>query len=452
MAGALALLLGGLAFAACGSKTSLGVDGRSADAGAPDTDTGAPPDVGPPPCVPEAAESCNLSDDDCDGTVDEGLGIGPLGEAIVLRSDEFDTGPCSTCSWAWDPIVAPTDDGLLAFWRVGILGGSEMPNVFGRRLDVSANPLGPVELLRGGVTLTMEAMTPSPVGASGLPVKTCFRIGRSDDPGWQLVRSDGSFEDVLTTEVRACGANIRTVWTGERVITAHSTFSGIAPRELHIATARLDGSDEILEVVPVENLLDLRAGAFRGRVGLIGIIVHPEDGQSLDYTRLDARGRVVLGHRPLPEVPYDNRIRLIGTADGWLLVSPGSAFREVPATRQLIDLDGNVLTEPIQWRDGRSFSDSATTDAIFHHPTEPVIVSVWQQPARTGEVSDMHVELWDERGDPIHGWTGPAPGVGVVANPSVLVGDGVLTVSWHDTAGDAEPNSVFVRQFGCVEP
>jgi len=430
---------------ACGSKTQLMTETRARDA-APTP----PPDTSPAPCEPSPSEACNLRDDDCDGVVDEGLGFGPFADAVVLRTDEFTTGPCDTCSWAWDTTIAPTRDGFLALWYVGILGGSEMSNVFGRRLDRGAMPVGPVELLRDGVVLRMEPLTPLPVDDQ-LPVLTCFRIGRSDVAGWQLIGDDGSFELVPMPDGGPCTLDHKSVWTGERVVTAWPDSTGIAPRELHIQSARLSGEDATTEILAVENMLDVRAGTFRGRVGLVGAVVHPEDGQSLNYTRLDARGRVVFGPQPMPDVVYDNRLRIVGVPEGWLLISPGRAFSGVLATRQIIDLEGRAITEASPWPDGRILSDSGLPDVVFHHPSEPAIVAVWQTPP-VDELTEMHVELWDERGDPTQSWSGPAPGAGLMVDPSVALVDDQLTVTWHDIADTGAPNSVFVQQFGCVPP
>jgi hypothetical protein len=432
-----------LVASACGSRSGLLVetDEHPRDAGpTPEVD------AGPPPCVP-SPERCNLRDDDCDGTVDDGLGFGAIGDVVVLREDEFDTGSCTSCAWAWDTIVAEAGTGYLAAWYVGIYGGREMPNLFGRRLDASGAPLGPVERLGGEVVLSLDPMTEAPVPGRGRLVASCVRTGTNDRMGWHGFRDDGSLARVTPSPAPPCSADRKLVYTGERVLAVH-----VEDRTLVIRAYDLDGGDRGETRVEVPDLLFATPFSHRGEVAILGLVVRG-DVRELWFALADARGGVLVEPFPLRDVPYDPNTRAIGVEGGWLLVDPGNAFRGEPATRQRLGREGATETLPTPWADGRPLGDSGMNDLLVHHPTEPALVAVFQgPPTDEGRPGDIHVELLDERGDPTHQATVPAPGQGALVDPEVAYTNDRLTLVWHDLAEDAQKNRVFAQQLGCVEP
>ena len=401
-----------------------------------------------PSCVPRdpAPESCNLRDDDCDGQVDEGFGFGPLAEAIVLRTDEFDTGPCTSCSWAWGTALAPTHDGFLAMWNLGLSGGNEQPTLYGRPVDRFGNPIGAVGLVRQDFLLELRPMLAlEPLPPGGTPLEAEYRVGTSDVPGLLFVDMAGQTETLSPTPGSGPGGVPRTVWTGERFVTAWTQDD-----ELRVAVLAADGSlDHQVDVDPLERPAAITLGVYPGRVGVL-VSRYRDNPERRDQwlLLLDAFGEVIAPARQL-DVAFTTWQRLVGTEKGWLHIRPNDW--DEPSTRQPLDVSGEPLGDAFAFADGRSLGDSGLQDTFVPRPGLGEMAAVWQDPSG----GDMHVEFLDSRGDLLRSWSGPLeadPGYeeGYLAKPHLTFVDDRVLVIWVGLADDALPNRVWVRELGCV--
>lgn len=391
-------------------------------------------------------ESCNLRDDDCDGEVDEGLGFGPLGDAVQLRVDEGETGDCTSCRWAWGTALAPVEGGLLALWNLGLSGGDEQPTLYGRLVDGSGRPQEEVGLLREDYILwidPMQALLPLP--ERGLPFDAEYRVGGSDVPGLLFASSRGAVETVHPTPATGPYNVPRTVWTGERFVSAWQDGDGLG-----VVSLAADGGDQRrIEVGALERPAAITLGVYPGRVGIL-VSRYRDQPERRDqwFVLLDARGEVLAPAHQV-DLEYDTWQRLVGTAEGWLYVRPGP-FAE-PATRQTLDVDGDPTSEALAFDDGRQLVESGGQDTFALHPVTNGIVTAWQSAVD----ADAHVELLDDAGDTIEGWSGtlaadPGYDLGYFADPHITFTGDHLLVVWHGLARDGEPNPVWVRSFGCV--
>ncbi len=401
-----------------------------------------------PACVPRtpAPESCNLLDDDCDGEVDEGLGFGPLGDAVLLRRDEGETGGCTSCRWAWGTALAPVGEGFLALWNLGLYGGAEQPTLHGRLVDRSGQPLEDVRLLREDYILGIDAMQAlAPLPERGLPFDAIYRAGGSDVPGFLFVGAQGGIETAMPTPAFGPGNVARTVWTGERFISAWEADDG-----LQVASLSADAGDERrIDVDRLERPGAITFGTYPGRVGIL-VSRYRDMPERRDQwlVVLDEGGEVLAPARQI-DVEYATWQRLVGTAEGWLHIRPGPWGES--STRQTLDLDGDPTSEALEFEDGRRLGDSGLQDAFALHPVSNGIVTVWQWQ----ESGEMRVELLDGVGDTLSGWSGPvplAPGeeLGFLTSPHITFVDDQILVIWHGLAPDGQANPVWVRGFGCV--
>ncbi|MBW2460466.1 MAG: putative metal-binding motif-containing protein [Deltaproteobacteria bacterium] len=465
----------------CGSRTGIGVDDPAVDAspcrpvGAEtcngtddDCDGFVDEDVSPrvcgdtpcvqmlqcedgafPECVPRVptAEVCNGIDDDCDGVVDEDLAFGALGEAITVRTDEFDTGDCTSCLWAFGNTLAPTDDGFVALFNLGLSGGSERPNLYRRFLDRRGRPTGPVELALDDFILWMfplAGVEPMPPG--GVPNATYYRIGSDDVFGLLLTPPTGRPTAVQPLSPHGSRNVELMVWSGQRYVAAWTEADGLT-----VATFAPDGSDE--RRVPVDafgsHIGSITLGVWQGRVGiLVSGWDDPMDRFQWFYL-LDAEGTVLVQRRI--DLEYASWQRLVGVEEGWVYISPGR-FR-APSTTQLVSPTFEPLSELAPFPDGRSYGDSGSGDFFLPRPALHQTVAVWGATGLPDD--DMHVEVWGPRGEVQKAWSGPLPveadpDQAYIGHPHVSAdGDGVL-VMWNAGAPNSTPNRVYVREFGCL--
>ncbi len=401
-----------------------------------------------PACVPREPrpEVCNLLDDDCDGSVDEGFGFGPVGEPTLIRSTEHDTGSCTSCAWAFGTTLAPADGGLLAVWNLGLSGGAEQPNLYGRALDLSGQPLGEISLLRQDFVLDQRAMVAlEPPPPAGLPLDATFRVGSRDQPGLLFLGTDGGTSVVAPAPATGRYFVPRTVWTGRVFVSAWEERE-----QLRVTLLSPDGA--ALGEVPVEPLgrpAAITLAAYPGRVGVL-VSRYVDEPQTWDqwFLLLDDEGNVLALLRQI-DVEYATWQRLVGTESGWLHVRPNTF--DSSSTRQPLDLEGNPTAEATPFPDGRHLDDAGLQHGFTARPGLGEMLLVWQDPLG----GDMHVEMLDDRGDQLRGWQGPLaadPGYdqGYVVNPHAAFTGERLLIVWHGLAPNGEPNPVWVREFGCV--
>jgi hypothetical protein len=402
-----------------------------------------------PECVPRTPteETCNLIDDDCDGEVDEGFGFGPRAEAILLRSTEFSTGDCSSCSWAWGSAIAPTETGFLAMWKLGFLGGEERANVFGRALDRNGQPLEEPHLLRDDFVLDqtpMQALEPWPQG--GLPLDANFRIGTDDVPGVLLMSSEGETSTVIASLESGPYLVPRTVWTGERYISAFTDEN-----RLRVSVLTREATFErFLEIEPLERPVSIAAALYPGRIGFV-VSRYRETPETRDqwFFVLDALGNLIVPLRQI-DLEYSPWQTLIATDTGWLHVLPNDS--DAPSTRQELTLEGEAIGEPLPWPDGRRIDEGGLQSLFVPQPGKGEMFLAFQDPYALG---DLKVEFLDGQGDILRGWSGPLPtssasDLQLFGSPHAAFFDGRIFLIWHGFADGDQANPVWVQEFGCV--
>ena len=397
-----------------------------------------------PTCVPRepSPEQCNLIDDDCDGLVDEGFNLGPLTEALTLRSDEFNTGgePCSSCSWAFGTTVVPTDTGFLGLWNLGVYGGAEQPSFFGRTMDGFGAPTGAVTLLGPDVVLYLKSvLSLPPLPASGLPITAAVR-GTSDTGGLLFVDAQGGVSDLVSGDAEGPYGVPTTVWTGQRFISAWEEDDA-----LQVAVLDANGQEERrVPVDPLERPAAITMGVYQNRVGILVSRYREPETRDQWFLSLNALGELTVPARQI-DVEYNTWQRLVGTAEGWLHIRP-TQFGEA-WTRQRLAEDGTPLDDAKPFADGRELQDSGLQDFFQPFPADQEILTAWQAPLG----GDLHVEFLDAQGNVLRGWSGP-PGNpdGWFVDPHFARVDGRIIVVWHGSAGNSQPNPVMVRSFGCV--
>jgi hypothetical protein len=383
-------------------------------------------------------ERCNGRDDDCDGRSDEAMPLVALGDPIVIRDEtELDAGDCTSCFWAWSPILAPAvGGGWNAFFRISIYGGREEPNVFVRPLDRHGVPLGPNASAWPEVALDLRALDGAGPGAPRT-VATCWRIGSRDVAGLLRLGPDGTFVRDVYSDSPWCEPS---ELAGDRVI-------AVVQNDLRaeVRSRRLDGSDRRTASIDLDQVYYVLAGTWDDRVGVVLLRIDG-DVRALHFAVLSPLGETVVPPRPL-EAEYDSYPRLVGVSTGWLLVMPGA--RGSPARRASLSPDGALLSPLRAFDDAHSLGDAGLTDEFVHHPTERTIAHVFQVPDGDLEAR-MHVQILAEDGRLLRAFEDDAPGTGVVASPSVVFADGGrILVAWHDVADDSTRNRVYVRELGC---
>jgi hypothetical protein len=424
-----------MAMGACGARTGV-------ESPRPRVDAGLPVDAAA--CVPAvpSLERCNGVDDDCDGTIDEGLPFAPIGPAYALRTTEGDTGAtelCSSCRWAWRPAIASTDEGLLVAFRIGIYGGREEPALFGRRTDRDGVPLGAVEQLGMDVPLWLRRVDEP--GARGTTwIDATWRIGSDDLAGWVVVERDGSVRSLragLDRRVSQVSSvplrdGVLAAWQrgGEALEAGRFDREGralgvrtLAPGLLagggltvHSLASRVDAEGAVLFVA--------RFTSEPRRFSLHAVRIGPDGDGGPVVTLLDDGATL--------------QLRAARAEGGYVLFDPGNGTE---ATSRFVDASLSAVSEPLPLDPGVDGADLAFDVARL--PGGFLVV--------TGEAL---VRL-DARGRPVASWRGRlAPGDdegnAYVTTPDLVVRDGRVWIAWHGLAEDRTPNTVWIRELGCA--
>lgn len=335
-----------LVLVGCGAKSALSVEQAPADGGAIDLG----PDLSS--CVPSGPESCDGRDEDCDGLVDEGLPLRPVGESILFRdTDEGDTGECGTCDWVSNLALESTSAGILAVWHLGYLGTEPQPNTFTRLLDGSGRPAGPIErrdtLLNGGHTTSAPH-------TDGMLLTYCGRRGADDVTTRALLDPRGvPIWEVRAQPDRSCGAwRPVSVATGPRILTAWTDNSSgpVMGHEHLVDVAGPDGESRDWEEVLPEG--DGKPALAVGHGRLVHVAAaRPEPRMSALYLQPRSLQGEPLG-------PAELLLEVLGSesffGEPWVFPTPsGFVVHMSEESRELggrivldLDREGRTLGEP----------------------------------------------------------------------------------------------------------
>ncbi len=387
------------------------------------------------PCVLRD-EVCNGVDDDCDGWVDEDLGIVPIGGPMVLRDVEGETGDCSTCRWALDPFLASSESGLFAAWHLSFNGTAPMPNLFGVVLDGAGRPVESPRSFssRTGQTLRF-AVSP---GDSSLAA-FCERDG-SRDRAVSFTHDGFSAGPVLrrgpdTSTCRAV-SDVDVTWTGERFVLSWSDASppfGVVVEVLDASGSRLEDSFRL----DVGGGNPVRAAVGHGEVALLTAAALPPPGTTLVLHRLDALARPIGVPVEIPRLTSFQDSALVAVPGGWLVYAwgVGGAF-QVSISR-----DGVVGDEsPLR------FDQRTAGYSLFPRPRGGH-VSI-ERRSQTRALPPV-IEWWRADGTLEATWVGPADDS--ARTPHVAFRDGSTWVIYGTPPETFEANQVRLRRFGCSD-
>jgi hypothetical protein len=387
-------------------------------------------------CAP-IAEACNGVDDDCDGLVDEELGVVPLGEPIIVRNDEGDTGDCGTCRWAFEPDLWLGSEGLLATWYISFDGSSPRPNLYARRLTVDGAPLGAPFLL-----LKATGKTPrfAPRTRDRALLALCQRISSRDRPATFELDFSGTVFGAITERSPATSqcrtmSDVGASWTGERFVVAWSDVS--APFGVALDIADAHGASVATRRLDEGGGMPARLATGHGGLVLVTSRAQPPPGTTLLFHRLDA-----LGESIGPPVEYGTMDGLQDAAigalpDGWLVhawgPNVGLALR--------LGNDGTITSIERLARDPESSG--------FSLAARPGGGSVVVE-KRTRGMALPAILRW-HRADGSLEATWRAPETDPMGDASVYHHEGITWVVYRTPAESFLPNQIRLRRFGCAE-
>jgi len=423
----------------------------------------------PGSCVPGRPgpqERCGGGDEDCDGAVDEDLGVEEAGAPIVIRDREGSTGDCTSCNWAFSPVIWPTTDGLLAIWRLGFLGTRPAPNVLARRLDDSGVPAGPVFTVFDTNATRGPRAAPLPEAAGGEPrlaLTFCGRFGTDDRAASAVVDAAGSV--LLSPTARSptrfgCGAGEPDVAaTGSRL--AFAWTDNVAPDNevlFDLATTRgvsVGGGSILAE----EGRFSPRLATAGNRIGLALPVVpaaSPDPGVRIAFEVRGTDGQPVAERASFPlTTPSGDPVftirHAVASADGetflWIgwpsSPAPETPFRWVAR----FTTDGQVVSPP---------SLSTTIDAPAAVDLVPFgaegFLAVVSRLDGAGALGRAATVLGPDGAEGVR-WTSPTEAEAGFVDLDVSVDDEGRTflIYLQGPGRDGEPNTVRVQELTCVD-
>lgn len=422
----------------CGARSGLEVPAPAPDAG---------PVIDAAPCVPRGVEQCGPIDDDCDGRIDEGLPIGPIAEAFALRTTELETlsaSSCDTCQWAWRPSLVPTREGFFVPFHLGIYGGRESPSLAARSTDADGRPVGEVTFVGDSVPLYLRHVR-GEVSTGASWIEATLRIGTDDLAGYVVVDPDGSVRVVNLGAGRRAHAQ-STIAMRDGVLTA---WHQDADPE-RIDAARVDASGRVLAVSSVSGDLFPTATLTshtlarrvdgEGAVLFVARFISEPRTFDLHAIRLDADGRAIEAPRTLdPALPQGlPQLRAMETDEGYVVFDPGNG---TPTSARFVSASLDAIEAPIAL-DTEDGSDLGFT--------------VMRIAGGLLVIAGNTIVRLDARGRPIAHWRGRlAPGTdegnAYTVTPDLAVRDGRTFVTWHGIERPGVPNTVWIRELGCLE-
>lgn len=415
---------------ACGARTAPLINDESHDASRA-------------ACTP-AAEVCNRSDDDCDGSIDEGLPLTALGDPVVLRSPgETTTGDCGECDRAWHGEVIEVDGGLLVIWQMFFASNDPQPNMFARRLDGDGTPTEPPQPWSDRYTTqSLEALV-LPDGRRALAF--CERVPEDREneqyPSLWLVDGAGAAQGALirVSSDRCSGDGVRAGSTG-----AHSLFA-FASDGLHTDLALVDLSLRTVSQIPAGPGTHVRmATAPIGALLLRRIPAPPGTGEPDHFSMqvFDATGAP--SGAPTAE-SFDERFaRWEGVATregGWWLLQAGDGGLRMSA------LSGAATPADEPRRFG--VDEGVHAAAAVALPNDGLVVVA--EPTRGDAVIQWsRLYVLDRDGLVVSTWKSDELGEPAWRSATLRLIAGRLAIVYLTDAPDAYRNEVRMRLLGCV--
>lgn len=403
---------------------------------APACVNGEPSDVCAP--RPGSEEQCNGLDDDCNGTVDEGLGFGRIAGPHVLdpRLNYLAYGH-----------IVPSAEGFFYAYSTSFDGSNPQPNVFWGTLFTDGYPL------QSELTLTNRNMT------NGLRLAPangrffasyCGRYGFEDQAATGLIDERGELEEfgVRPPTDNHCGAGTPDgIWTGERYLFAWTDNS--------VMDVRIDRAGASGQSLSSETLFPADGDLYShprfamnglGRV-LLTYSVIVDQTFYLRVHRMNTLGQDALEPLTL-ESPADTNwtdTQIAAEAGGSFLAVSRGASGEPFATR--FDAEGELIEGPVFLPEGAWAQHALASDPAGGFILARIV---------NGDTPETVVSRLDSNGVEVATWYGNSDiswGNDLIGWPTVAVAHGRAVVLYTSLASGAPDHpELHVTSFGCQPP